>query len=152
MARIAPLRKEYNAPKVPDRRASDRRLIDPAYKEWLSGLPCCVTLREPVHVHHLTIGRNRMGVKADDNLCVPLSPGMHNQGPEALHEIGETNFWRQHGIEPFNLAYSLYRIFHEHSADERYARAVIGSTRELGIASLEWGFALFPDVSNTKEE
>lgn len=58
-------------PKAPAKRKIARRLHDKPYLAFLHELPCCVSgVTNDVIAHHITIGRERMGVKEDDSLAL----------------------------------------------------------------------------------
>lgn len=57
------------APSTPDGKA---------YMAWISSLPCCVTGKRPVTVHHV----RRFGSARDDFRTVPLIASLHMRGCE----------------------------------------------------------------------
>jgi hypothetical protein len=92
-----------------------KRLIDKKHKGLIAQLPCVVCHSVPVHVAHIRYASAEDGAditgagrKPDDWRVLPLCPRHHLHGPEAQHSMGERAFWRGHGINPFDLARSLY--------------------------------------------
>ena len=96
-------RKTWMRPKPPRRLRTPRS--NPAYLEFVRGLPCCVRsvrCAGPIHAHHA--GRKPgIAMKADDDTAIPLCAVHHrdwhdNQGP----------FFTLSKLERF--AWSLVRI------------------------------------------
>jgi hypothetical protein len=70
-----------------------------AHMDRVRDLGCCVTGRTPVHIHHVMKcpGKNR---RRDHRFVVPLTPELHNMGPQSVHMLGsEDEFFRIHGID-----------------------------------------------------
>lgn len=131
MGKIA-VAKQYGIPKAPNFKKEARREKDKGYLAWLHELPCCVSGAYGVIAHHIEIESYRMGVKTDDKLALPLREELHNIHPGSLHMIGEANFWNQHGIDPFNLAFSLYKVYTDYHGNIDFAQAIIKAHRDLG--------------------
>jgi len=131
MGRIA-VDKQFGIPKAPDFKKAARRERDKGYLAWLHELPCCVSGYYGVIAHHITIDKGRMGVKADDKLALPLLESRHNMYSGSLHVVGEKNFWNRYGIDPFNLASSLYKVYTDYHGSIDYAHAIIKAHRDLG--------------------
>ena len=145
MARIKHPLEGQPIPKRLPKRPTVRRHRDPAYLEWLHHLPCIVsTQSHSVIAHHITIGRNRMGVKEDDSLCVPLASQLHDQHPGALHVVGERSFWNRWGINPFDVARDLYAAF-QAGAMPASCTVFLHGYRHLGTARLQSGLKVFDD-------
>lgn len=74
------------------------KLKSPAYLQFVSTLPCCVSGKRPVTVHHMVgHGLEGQGTKTSDLLAIPLAPEYHLPGyPEGIHAMGmrawETKF------------------------------------------------------------
>lgn len=134
MARIQPLNADGPLPKAPPKHKAPRRAHDKGYLAWLHELPCCVSgVTDGVIAHHITIGRGRMGVKADDSLALPLHHSLHTDYPQALHVIGEKKFWNSHGIDPFLLASNLYKAYTDYSENLDFAKAFLKFHKQLGF-------------------
>lgn len=83
-----------------------------AYRKWIASLPCLITKVHGTQAAHIRAGTNGgMGLKPEDNWCVPLSPEMH----DLQHKIGERKFWDMYGgIEKAkNVANLLYQAWQE---------------------------------------
>ena len=133
-------------PKAPEKRKVARRLHDRPYLAFLHTLPCCISgTTNDVIAHHITIGRGRMGVKEDDSLALPLSAQWHNDFPQSLHAVGEKNFWRRWGVDPFALASDLYGLFQQRGQAKREAFVLIAGHRALAQRRIEIGLKLFSE-------
>lgn len=113
---------------VPKKRPSKRS----GYLTWLHELPCCVTGRTGVQAAHVSFsntwhghyGRGR-GTKAPDRFALPLCEAEHRK----QHSMNEAAYWEQVGIDPHELANTLFGIwsdYEEHEATS-YATARIMS-------------------------
>lgn len=96
------------------------------YLSWLHTLPCCVTGRNDVEAAHLSsanpwyghYGRGR-GTKAPDRFALPLSKAEHNK----QHSMGEAEYWASTGINPHELAVTLFGIHADYDGFEATQRA-----------------------------
>jgi hypothetical protein len=91
------------------------RLLWPGFLAFLRKQPCCVCgTRQRVEASHIRMGSITRGIEAciglqtkpDDKWAVPLCDMQHRLEPNALHNMGEENFWRLYGINPFVVAES----------------------------------------------
>lgn len=97
-----------------------------AYLAWLHELPCCVTGRTGVQAAHLSFssswhghyGRAR-GTKAPDRFALPLCPDEHAR----QHSMNERFYWEGIGINPHELALTLFGLFHDYDQYEATQRA-----------------------------
>jgi hypothetical protein len=93
------------------RSARSKGLKDPAYRKWITSLPCVVCLFHPVSqskgysfVVQTTqseaahVGDRGLSQKCSDRLTIPLCRRHHRIGPEAHHVLGK-NFWEHHGLD-----------------------------------------------------
>lgn len=92
------------------------RLHDPKFLAWLRTKPCaCGCGRsapsEAAHLRSaaLEYGKSHTGMqeKPSDFWAVPLAALCHR----LQHHVGETKFWTERGINPFDLAIRLYREY-----------------------------------------
>lgn len=89
LRRRTPIRKRARRPK---------RILDPAYLEWVGTLPCIVTGSRPSERHHVRRlgipGGGSAGVRPDDRRAVPVCRPVHRevQGRDAF-------WWGWHGID-----------------------------------------------------
>lgn len=135
-------------PKAPAKRPVVRRERDKDYLGWLHRLPCVVSgVTNDVIAHHLTIGRGRMGVKEDDSLALPLAAYLHDQHSDALHVIGERNFWNRWGFEPFDLCRDLRAFYEQHEGRIAGAGTIIQGHRYLAQRRVDAGLKLFDERS-----
>lgn len=110
--RIAP---QQSSPK-PTKKVAKK----PGYLNFLHLLPCCVTGREGVEAAHLSFantwyghyGRAK-GTKAPDLFALPLSPDEHR----AQHRMSEQGYWDSVGINPHELAVTLFAIYSAYGDD-----------------------------------
>lgn len=144
MARIA-TPPQYSIPKAPPKRQPVRRERDKDYLSFLHRLPCCVSgVYGDVIAHHITMGRGRMGVKEDDSLALPLANMLHDQHSNALHVIGERNFWSRWGYSPFDLCRDLYDLYQQQGPNVPAAVTLLNGHRLLAQKRIEAGLKLFP--------
>jgi len=77
-----------------------------AYLMHVASLPCLVCRTSPCQAHHLIGGRHGMGMKAGDDMTVPLCPICH----ASLHADGnETRWLAERGIDGPALAATMYQ-------------------------------------------
>lgn len=73
-------------------------------------LPCLVSGRRPVTVHHVTAYADRMGrFSRSHSLIVPLAAEYHliQCGPESVEALGHCGFYARHGVDLFFEAQRL---------------------------------------------
>jgi hypothetical protein len=72
--------------------------------------PCLVCGRTPSDAHHLKFAEQRaIGRKVSDKFTVPICRLHHRE----LHRHGnERAWWQQYGIDPLNVACSLWTMTH----------------------------------------
>lgn len=110
----------------------------PAYLAFIHTLPCCVTGRTGVQAAHLSFadpwyghyGRAR-GTKAPDLFALPLSPEEHSKS----HSMNEERYWLEIGINPHELALTLWGIwsnYDEYEATERATARILAGIRKPG--------------------
>lgn len=78
----------------PIRKDKPHRGDDKAKVAWLHTLPCDISGRRPVEVHH----DRKMGAKATDKRTVPLHAEYHRIGPYSVGKLGRQGFEKHHGI------------------------------------------------------
>jgi len=93
------------------------RMRDKAHLAFIATLPCVICLAYGVHVAHVRYASAADGAcivgkseKPSDWRTVPLCPAHHTDGPEAQHRMSERDWWAGHGINPYTIAASLYRL------------------------------------------
>jgi len=72
-------------------------------------MPCaaCQTRGGGVDAHHITYaGLNALSKKVSDEFTVPLCRGCHNR--LHTHPFGERDYWLGVGIDPLELAQTLW--------------------------------------------
>lgn len=88
----------------------------------ISGVYGC----EAAHIRAGNADRNKKrtgkGQKSSDCWTLPLTPEEHRE----QHSMNEMDFWKQHGIDPFDLAARLYEV----SGDFDAARAILATRRQ----------------------
>jgi len=100
---------------------AERKRIDSDYKKFIAGLPCLVTCRQSVELHHIRMNNlpapfgAGMGLKPADIMCIPLSVDMH-RGKLGIHSLGNSNFQNYHGL---HLLYELER-YHNKFMEEKW--------------------------------
>jgi hypothetical protein len=95
------------------------RVEDKAFLAFVRRQPCCVCgAFPPVQAAHLRQACPERGKRAtglgerpDDRWVVGLCAPCHLDGPGALHKVGEEKFWCRAGIDPFEIAATLYAEF-----------------------------------------
>jgi hypothetical protein len=87
-----------------------RRVRDRAHVKFVAGRPCLICGRFPADAHHLRFAQSRaLGRKVSDEFTVPLCRGHHRE----IHRHGdEAAWWAKVGIEPLDVATSLWRESH----------------------------------------
>jgi hypothetical protein len=106
-----------------------------SYLSWIHTLPCCVTgttTVEAAHVSHAApwhghYGRAR-GTKAPDRFALPLCPAEHRR----QHSMSERAYWDSVGINPHELANTLFGLWMDYPEFEATERA--GSRILSGLA------------------
>ena len=130
--------------KAPERRKRIDEGKDETYLRFVRSLPCVITgVTDGIEAHHLTVGRERMAKREDDSLALPLNTFMHNNGNDALHHIGERNFWNRWGVNPFHLCQELFDYYTHKGADYRVAANLIKQHRDMGSARVALGAMVF---------
>lgn len=107
----------WSMPRHPDAFSLDksskatRRVEDPAHLAFIRRLPSAVSGLYGTEACHIRTGsavhkkkHTGMGQKADDSFTLPLTADEH----KAQHAGNEMEFWRSHGIDPFELAIRIY--------------------------------------------
>lgn len=97
-------------------RQREPRVRDAMHLASVRSKPCCVcgSVRnvEAAHIRMacLVIGKRETGMaeKPDDKWSVPLCAYHHRTGILSQHNIGEEQFWTDHGRNPFEIAASLW--------------------------------------------
>jgi hypothetical protein len=87
-----------------------RRLRDRDHLRFVAKQPCLICGRQPSDPHHLRFAQARgLGQKVSDEFAVPLCRAHHRE----LHQTGkEVDWWARMGIEPLQLARSLWCTSH----------------------------------------
>ena len=101
--------------------------------KFIRSLPCVICgTHKGVEAAHLRMGSltygkpaTPMGVKPNDQWSTPLCDGHHRTLPDAQHNVGEEQFWKAHGIDPFRIALSLWQA----SGDDDAAIAILERAR-----------------------
>lgn len=97
---------------TPKLRQRSPRHHDKAHLAFIRLQPCCVCGRvqhiEAAHIRMscLALGKEYTGKaeKPDDNWTVPLCAYHHRIGIASQHNVGEEEFWKMHGRDPFAIA------------------------------------------------
>lgn len=119
---------------LPKRRPAKRG----TYLAWIHTLPCVVTGRNEVQAAHVSYampwyghyGRGK-GTKAPDRFALPLCASEHTR----QHSMNEKAFWDSVGINPHELANTLFGIWSDYDGFEATDRA---TSRILsGLASAD---------------
>jgi hypothetical protein len=116
--RIASIPREEPPRKRPAKRAG--------YIAWLHTLPCCVTGQAGVQAAHLSYaspwhghyGRAK-GTKAPDRFALPLCDAEHRR----QHAMNEEAYWQGVGINPHELALTVFGLFNDYDEHEATKRA-----------------------------
>jgi len=90
-------------------------LNSPPYLAWVAELPCCVSSRKPVTVHHIVgHGLKAVGGKVSDFLTIPLAPELHLPDyPGGLHRLGHKAWEERHGSQLDFVARTLLQAVYE---------------------------------------
>ena len=107
-----------------------RRLEDPRHLAFIRRLPSVISGVYDCEACHIRAGSalhrkvwTGAGRKPDDCWVLPMTPAEHR----AQHAMGdELAFWRQHEIDPFELAVRLYEVSGDVNAAEQIIRKVRG--------------------------
>lgn len=90
-----------------------KRITDEAHLAFIRKLPSVVSGVygcDPCHIRSgSALHRKKhtgMGQKPDDAWTLPLTREEHDK----QHGMDELEFWRQHGIDPFDMAMKLYEV------------------------------------------
>lgn len=74
----------------------------------VAAMPCVVTGKRPIHVHHVMHAPGKMQ-RRDHRFVVPLSPELHNMGDASVHALGgEAAFLEAHGVDLCAVAVRLW--------------------------------------------
>lgn len=97
------------------RKPNDR--LRPKHRAWINTLPCLACGKpgpgECTHVRSSMDGGT--GIKPADRFTVPLCPSCHRH----QHQIGETAFFAELGIDPVDTALRLWAVTGDSDAGER---------------------------------
>ncbi len=87
-----------------------KRQRDKTHLRFVASQPCLLCSRQPSDPHHLRFAQPRgLGLKVSDEFTVPLCREHHRQ----LHHSGnEPAWWHDLGIEPLEIAKSLWQESH----------------------------------------
>jgi hypothetical protein len=100
------------------RKATDKSAEEAAHLERVAGLPCCVTGRRPVVVHHLMKAPGKR-CRRDHRWVVPLSGMLHNLSGYSVHALGsEEKFERLWELAPGYLIETARRLWEESVANQ----------------------------------
>lgn len=109
-------------------RVKSRRLEDPRHLAFIRKLPSVISGEYGCEACHIRTGsavhrkkHTGAGQRPDDSWCLPMTPSEYR----AQHAMGdELAFWRQHEIDPFELAVRLYEVSGDVAAAEQIIRKV----------------------------
>ena len=103
-----------------------RRIEDPGHLAFIRKLPSPVSGEYGCEAAHIRAGsavhrkkHTGLGQKPDDCWAVPLTPAEH----KAQHSENELEWWRSHGVDPFELAIKLYDVSGDVEAGSRIIAA-----------------------------
>jgi hypothetical protein len=87
-----------------------KRNRDKTHLRFVASQPCLLCQHSPSDPHHLRFAQPRaLGMKVSDEFTVPLCREHHRQ----LHHSGnESAWWRDMGIEPLEIARTLWQETH----------------------------------------
>jgi hypothetical protein len=90
-----------------------KRIEDPAHLAFIRKLPSVLSGQMPCDPCHIRSGsalhrkkHTGGGQKPDDCWTLPLTRSEH----DSQHSENELNWWKSHGIDPFDLAAQLYEV------------------------------------------
>lgn len=114
------------------RRKRPRAKID-AHCAWIRTLPCLVTgARKQVEAAHIRYGdaiagkpSTPKGEKPSDCWVVPLCAAEHRLNNDSQHAMSEREYWERAGIDPVQVAQSLFLA----SGDDERAEVIIREAR-----------------------
>jgi hypothetical protein len=94
-----------------------RRLRDRDHLRFVAKQPCLICGRQPCDAHHLRFAQARgLGQKVSNEFAVPLCRAHHRE----LHRAGkEVDWWSRMGVEPLQLARSLWCASHRSGTPAR---------------------------------
>ncbi|OCJ12511.1 hypothetical protein A6U86_05670 [Rhizobium sp. AC27/96] len=110
------------------------------YLKFLHELPCVVTGNYGVQAAHISYqdtwyghyGRGK-GTKAPDRFALPLCPEQHDLQHSC--KLGtEREYWLAKGINPHELANTLWGIFSDYAYDEAVARCTARINQGLALS------------------
>lgn len=82
-----------------------------AHMDRVAQMPCLVSGKRPVTLHHVTGYADRMGRFARSHmLVVPLAPEYHliQHGPyQSVEALGHRGFFKTHGVDLYAVAVQL---------------------------------------------
>jgi hypothetical protein len=82
------------------RTATDMNALEEEHVARIRKMPCLVTGKAPVDVHHLMKAPGKR-CRRDHRWVIPLHRSKHNGGPTSLHGLGtEAKFEKEHGLAP----------------------------------------------------
>jgi hypothetical protein len=100
---------------VPSRRISSEKGKQPDYLALVRQCPCLRCGMDPAGVAaHLRLNsglhnkRQAMAKKPPSEWTTPLCAGCHTNDADAQHRIGEEEFWRRLGLNPFLVCERLH--------------------------------------------
>ncbi|MDM9644512.1 DUF968 domain-containing protein [Rhizobium sp. S163] len=107
---------------IPSKRPQKRK----GYLSWIHTLPCVVTGQSTVQAAHVSFaspwhghyGRGK-GTKAPDRFALPLCEAEHTR----QHSMNETAYWSSVGINPHELANTLFGLWSDYEEYEATERA-----------------------------
>lgn len=85
------------------------------YMAYVANLPCLVSGRSPVQLHHVTASSHGGRISRSHRRIVPLAPEyhQHDHGPLSVERLGHAGFRRAHGIDLLAEADRLWREWKE---------------------------------------
>lgn len=106
------------------------RVEDRKHLEFIRSLRCCICgTHKQVEAAHVRIaslahGKRECGKaeKPDDKWTTPLCASHHRE----QHDIGEHDFWKRYGLDPFLISLSLWGATGRGEEAEEIVRQAIG--------------------------
>lgn len=128
-SRIAYIHREEPPKRRPEKRKD--------YLAFLHKLPCVVTGRYEVQAAHVSYanswfgayGRGK-GTKAPDRFALPLCAEEHAR----QHNMNEQAYWASVGVNPHELANTLFGLWHDYDEAEAVARCTARINQGLAMA------------------